>query len=50
MFEIIGFIVHAFIYVWIGIIAIIPNAFMGGLTMCIAAMALTYILRDSTKA
>lgn len=48
MFEIIGFIVHAFVYVWIVIIATIPNAFMGGLTLCIAAMALTYILRDSS--
>lgn len=46
MFDIIGFIVETFIYVWIFIIASVPNAFMGGLTICIVATVLTYFLRD----
>ena len=49
MFEALGLIMKGFIYVWIFIIGAVPNIFMGGLTLCIAATALTYFVkrRDS---
>ena len=49
MFEFFGYIMQAFIYVWISIIAVLPNAFMGGLTLCIAATVLTYFMRRDTN-
>jgi hypothetical protein len=45
MFEAIGLLMQGFIYVWILIIATVPNAFMGGLTLAIAATVLTYFMR-----
>ena len=45
MFEIFGVILEGFIYLWIFIIASIPNAFMGSLTICIAATVLTYFMK-----
>lgn len=45
MFEVLGLIMKGFIYLWILIIASIPNAFMGGLTLCIAATVLTYFMK-----
>jgi len=47
MFEAFGYLMKAFIYLWMTIIAAVPNIFMGGLTICIMATVLTYILRDS---
>ncbi|MBI3994128.1 MAG: hypothetical protein HY342_12710 [Candidatus Lambdaproteobacteria bacterium] len=49
MFELLGYVIQGFIYVWIAIIASIPNFFMGGLTICIVATLLTYILRDTKE-
>jgi hypothetical protein len=49
MFELLGYVIQGFIYIWIGIIAIVPNAFMGGLTICIVATLSTYILRDTKE-
>ena len=46
MFEVMGYLMYAFIYVWMTIIATVPQIFMGGLTACIAATALTYILKN----
>lgn len=43
MFDLLGYVVQGLIYMWIGIIAVVPNAFMGGLTICIAATVLTYL-------
>ncbi|MBI4083569.1 MAG: hypothetical protein HY423_13265 [Candidatus Lambdaproteobacteria bacterium] len=43
MFDLLGWVVQGLIYLWIGIIAIIPNAFMGGLTIGIVATVLTYL-------
>ena len=37
------FIIEGFIYIWIGIIAIIPGFMMGGLTICIFGTVLTYL-------
>ena len=45
MFEILGVIIEGFLYVWILIIATVPNAFMGGLTLCVAATVLTYFTK-----
>jgi hypothetical protein len=45
MFEALGLIMEGFIYLWILIIALIPNAFMGALTLCVAATVLTYFMR-----
>ncbi len=45
MFDALGLIMKGFIYIWIGIIATMPQIFMGGLTVCIAATALTYFMR-----
>ena len=43
MFELFGYLMKAWIYLWMTIIATIPNAFMGGLTLCIVATVLTYL-------
>lgn len=45
MFELFGYLFKGFIWVWISIIASIPNAFMGGLTLCISATVLTYFVK-----
>jgi hypothetical protein len=45
MFEALGLLMKGFIYVWILIIAAVPNIFMGGLTACILATVLTYFMR-----
>jgi len=45
MFEAFGYLMKGFILFWISIIATVPNAFMGGLTLCIAATVLTYFIR-----
>ena len=37
------YIIEGFIYVWIGIIAFIPNFFMGGLTICVVGTLMTYL-------
>lgn len=47
MFEAFGYLMKAFIFLWMAIIATVPNVFMGGLTICILATLLTYILKDS---
>lgn len=47
MFELFGYLIKGFILVWISIIASVPNAFMGGLTLCVAATVLTYFIRKS---
>lgn len=47
MFDALGYVMKAFIYLWMTIIATVPNAFMGGLTICIGATVLTYFLKDS---
>jgi hypothetical protein len=47
MFEAFGYLMKAFIFLWMTIIATVPNVFMGGLTICILATVLTYFLRDS---
>jgi hypothetical protein len=46
--EILGVIIQGFIYIWIGIIAFIPNFFMGGLTICILGTLLTYLERKAS--
>lgn len=50
MFEFLGIIIEGFLYLWILIIASIPGIFMGGLTACIAATALTYFIRKRAQA
>ena len=50
MFEFLGFLIEVFVYIWIFIIAIIPNVFMGGLTSCIIATILTYFIRKRAQA
>lgn len=47
MFEFLGVIIKGFLYLWMTIIASVPNAFMGGLTICIVATALTYFMKRS---
>ena len=50
MFDALGLVMEGFIYIWISIIAAVPNIFMGGLTICIAATVLTYFMRrDRTR-
>lgn len=49
MFELFGYLIQGFIWLWISIIGAIPNAFMGGLTLCIGATVLTYFMKK-TKA
>ena len=46
MFEV---IIEGFIYVWIFIIAMIPNIMLGGLTICIAGTVLTYFEKANSK-
>ena len=48
MFEAFGLIMKGFIYLWISIIASVPNAFMGGLTICVVATVLTYLMRRTS--
>jgi hypothetical protein len=43
------YLIKGFIYVWISIIAFIPNAFMGGLAICIVATLITYIERSRSN-
>lgn len=50
MFEFMGYIFKGFIYVWMTIIASIPNIFMGGLTICILATVLTYFIKKKESA
>ncbi|MDH5752711.1 MAG: hypothetical protein OEZ59_09880 [Deltaproteobacteria bacterium] len=45
MFEFFGLIFKGFIFVWMGIIASIPNIFMAGLSLCIGATVMTYFLK-----
>ncbi len=47
MFEAMGYLMKAFIFLWMTIIGAVPNIFMGGLTICIGATLLTYFLKDS---
>ena len=47
MFDALGYVMQAFIFLLITIIGAIPNAFMGGLTICILATALTYFTKKS---
>ena len=50
MFEFLGIIIEGFIYLWIFIIAAIPNVFMGGLSSCVVATILTYFIRKRAQA
>ena len=43
------YLITGFIYCWIAIIAFIPNAFMGGLTICIVATLITYFERSKSN-
>jgi hypothetical protein len=43
MFEAFGILMKAWIYLWMVIIATVPNAFMSGLTLCIVATVITYL-------
>lgn len=47
MFEILGVIIEGFLYFWMFIIASVPNAFMGGLTLCVVATVVTYFSKRS---
>jgi hypothetical protein len=49
MFYALGLIMKGFIYIWILIIASVPNIFMGGLTICILATVLTYFMRRESR-
>jgi len=49
MFDILGVIIEGFIYFWILIIATVPNAFMGGLTLCVGATVVTYFIKKSDE-
>jgi MFS superfamily sulfate permease-like transporter len=42
-------LITVFIYVWISVIAFIPNAFMGGLTICVVATLITYFERSKSN-
>jgi hypothetical protein len=44
-----SYLIEGFVYVWISIIAFIPNAFMGGLTICILATLWTYFERSRSQ-
>ncbi len=46
MFDALGYLFQGFIWIWVLIIASIPNIFMGGLTICVAATVLTYFMKD----
>ena len=45
MFDALGYLMKAFIFLWMTIIASVPNIFMGGLTICILATVLTYFMK-----
>jgi hypothetical protein len=47
MFDLMGYVFKGFIYLWLVIIATVPGVFMSGLTLCLGATALTYILKDT---
>ena len=47
MFEFLGVIIEGFLYFWMFIIASVPNAFMGALTLCVVATVLTYFMKRS---
>ena len=47
MFDLFGYLIKGFVLFWISIIGSIPNAFMGGLTLCVAATALTYFYKKT---
>jgi hypothetical protein len=49
MFEALGLIMKGFVYLWILVIASVPNIFMGGLTICVAATVLTYFMRRDSS-
>lgn len=49
MFELFGFVFKGFIFLWMTIIASIPNIFMSGLTLCIVATVLTYFMKNSGR-
>ena len=44
-FELLGLVIKGFVWLWVFIIATLPNVFMGGLTLCVAATVLTYVVR-----
>jgi hypothetical protein len=46
MFEAFGYLMKAFIFLWMTIIATVPQILMGGLTICAVATVLTYVLKD----
>ena len=48
LFDLVGLIFQGFVIVWILIIAMIPNIFMGGLTFSILATVLTYFKKRSS--
>jgi hypothetical protein len=47
MFDVFGYLIKGFVLLWISIIATIPNVFMGGLALCVAATVLTYFYRKA---
>jgi len=47
MFEFLGVIIEGFLYLWMFIIASVPNLFMGSLTLCVAATVVTYFIKKS---
>jgi hypothetical protein len=42
-------LLQSFIYVWIGIIGIIPSAFMAGLALCVLGTLITYLQRSKSN-
>jgi hypothetical protein len=42
-FEAFGYLMKAWVFLWMTIIGTVPNLFMGGLTICIIGTALTYL-------
>lgn len=46
MFDFLGYLMYGFIYTWMLIIGTVPQIFMGGLTICIVATALSYVLKN----
>lgn len=49
MFDILGVIIQGFLYLWMFIIASVPNAFMGSLTICVAATVITYFIKRRSE-
>lgn len=49
MFDILGVIIQGFLYLWMFIIASVPNAFMGALTVCVAATVITYFIKRRSE-